>query len=142
MSICSGLLTATEKQVLVPSRKQATHKPSGSKGGLSGPKRVLGPLFEQHSSHSHRQHYSGCLYKQRRRDEVGPSVCPSVENPDLVCQDTGNSQSLTHPKQAERDSRQIVQTRPDHSNRMVPSPRGLQSHMLPVAPAPSGPVSH
>ena len=32
---------------LVPSRKQATHKPSGTKGGLSGPKRVSRPLFEQ-----------------------------------------------------------------------------------------------
>ena len=51
---------------LVPSRKQVAHKPSGTKGGLSGPKRVPRPLFEQHSSGSHRQHYSGCLYKQRR----------------------------------------------------------------------------
>ena len=32
--------------------------------------------------------------------EVGPSVGPSVENPDLVCQETGNSQSLTHPRPA------------------------------------------
>ena len=32
---------------LVPSRKQVTHKPSGTKGGLSGPKRVPRPLFEQ-----------------------------------------------------------------------------------------------
>ena len=39
-------------------------------------------------------------------------------------------------------SRQTLQTRPDHSNRMVPSPRGLPNHMLPLAPAPSGPVCH
>ena len=26
-------------------------------------------------------------------DEVGPSVCPSVENPDLVLEETGDSQS-------------------------------------------------
>ena len=64
---------------LVPSRKQATHKLSGTKGGLRGPKRVPRPLFEQHSSGCHRQHYSGCLYKQRRGDEVGPSVYPFVE---------------------------------------------------------------
>ena len=50
---------------LVPSRKQVTHKPSGTKGSLPGPKRVPRPLFEQHGSGSHRQHYSGCLYKQR-----------------------------------------------------------------------------
>ena len=127
---------------MVPSRKQATHKPSGAKGSLSGPKRVPGPLLVQHSSDSHRQHYSSCLYKQRRGDEVWPFVCPSVENPDLVCQETGNSQSSTHPRPAECDSRQIVQTRPDHPDRMIPSPRGLPSHMLPVAPAPSGPVCH
>ena len=69
-------------------------------------------------------------------------MCPSVENPDLVCQETGNSQGSTHPRSAECDSRQTIQTRPDHSNRMVPSPRGLPSHMLPVAPAPSLPVCH
>ena len=54
------------------------------KGGLSGLKRVQRSLFEQHSSGGHRQHNIGFLYKQRRGDEVGPSVCPSVENPDLV----------------------------------------------------------
>ena len=43
---------------------------------------------------------------------------------------------------AERDSRQIVQTRPDHSKRMVPSPRGLPGHMLKLAPVPSGPFCH
>ena len=72
-------------------------------------------------------------------DEVGPSVCPSVENPDLVQQETGNPQSSTHPWSAERDSRQAIQTRPDHSNGMVPSPRGVPSYM---APAPSGLVCH
>ena len=128
--------------LLVPSRKQVTHKPSGTKGGLSGLKRVPRPLFEQHRSGGHRQHYSGCLYKQRRGDEVGPSVCPSVKNPDLVCQETGNSQSSTHPRPAECDSKQAIQARSDHPDRMVPSPRGLPRHRLPVAPAPSGPVCH
>ena len=123
---------------LVPSRKQVVHKPSGMKGGLSGLKTAPRPLFEQHSSGGHRQHYCGCLYKQKRGNEVGPSV----ENPDLVCQETGNSQSSTHPRPAECDSRQTIQTRPNHSNRRVPSPRGFSSHMPPVAPAPSGPVCH
>ena len=35
-----------------------------------------------------------------------------------------------------------IQTRPNHSNRIVPSPSGLPSHMFSVAPAPSGPVCH
>ena len=69
-------------------------------------------------------------------------MCPFVENPDLVYQETGNSQSLTHPRPAERDSRQTIQTRPDNSNRMVPPSRGLPSYMLPVAPAPRRPICH
>ena len=127
---------------LAPSRKQVAHKPLGTKGGLPGLKRVQIPCFAQHSSGGHRQHNSGCLYKQKGWDEVGPSVCPSVENPDLMHQETGNSQSSTHPWPAERDSRQAIQTRPDPSNGMVPSPRGVPSYMLPVAPAPSGLVCH
>ena len=54
-------------------------------------------------------------------------MCPSVENPDLVHQETGNSQSLTHPWLAERDSRQSIQTRSNHSNRMVPHPEVFQA---------------
>ena len=69
-------------------------------------------------------------------------MCPSVENPDLVCQETGDSQSLTHPRPAEHDSRQTIQTRPDHSNRMVPPSRVLPSNMQLVAPASSGSVCH
>ena len=45
---------------LVPSRKQTTLIPSRTEGGLSGPKMVPG----QHSSGSHKQHYSGCLYRE------------------------------------------------------------------------------
>ena len=52
---------------LVPSRKHAAHKSLGTKGGLSGPKRVPRPLLKQHSPGSHRQHNSGCLYQQRGR---------------------------------------------------------------------------
>ena len=65
-----------------------------------------------------------------------------MENPVLVYQETGNSQGTSHPRPAERDSRQAIQTWPDHSNGMVPSPRGFPSYMLPVAPATSGPVCH
>ena len=126
----------------ISSRKQVAHKPLGTKSGLSGLKRVLRPLFKQHSPGSHRQHNSGCLYQQRGGDEVGLPVCPTVENPVLVHQETGNSQGTSHTRPDERDSRQAIQTGPDHSNRVVPSPRSVSSHMLPVAPAKSGPVWH
>ena len=104
---------------------------------LSGLKRVPRPLFKQHSPGSHRQHNSGCLYQQRRGDNVRHPVCPTVENPVLVHQKTGNSHGTSHPRPAERDSRQAIQTWPDHSDGMVPSPRGVQSYILPVAPATS-----
>ena len=108
---------------LDPSRKQVAHKSLGTKGGLSSPKTVPRPLFKQYSPGSHRQHNSGCLYQQRGGDEVGLSVCPTVENRVLVHQETGNSQGKSHPRPAERDSRQAIQTWPDHSNRVVLSPR-------------------
>ena len=127
---------------LVSSRKQVTHKSLGIKCGLSGPERIPRPLFKQHSPGSHRQHNSGCLYQQRGGDEVGLPVYPTLENPVLVHQETGNSQGTSHPRPAERDSRQAIQTWPDHSNGMVPSPRGFPSYMLPVAPTTSGPVCH
>ena len=70
------------------------------------------------------------------------SLFPTVENPVLVHQETGNSQGTSHPRPAERDSRQAIQTWPDHSNRVVPSPKSVSSYMLPVAPASSGLVCH
>ena len=62
----------------------------------------------------HGQHHSGCLYKQLRGDAVGPFVCPSVENPDLVYQQTGYAQSPTHSRPAECGSRQAILARPDN----------------------------
>ena len=68
-------------------------------------------------------------------------MCPTVENTVLVYQETSNSQSMSHPRPAERDSRQAIQTWPDHLNRVVPSPRSIPSYMLSVAPALGGPVA-
>ena len=100
--------------------------------------------MQQHSTGSHRQHNSVCLYQQGqgKGGEVGLPVCPTVENPVLVHQETGNSQGTSHPRPAECDSRQAIQTWPDHSNGVVPSSRGVPSYMLPVAPASSGSVCH
>ena len=137
-----SLKKAHGKGRVVPSRKQTTRKLPGTKGGLSGPKRIPESLFKQHGPHNYRQHNSSCLHKQGGRDEVGPLMCPHVENPDLVFQKTGYCQSLTHPQLAECDSRQTIQTEPNHSNRVVPPPRDLPSNMLPLEPAPGGSVCH
>ena len=75
-------------------------------------------------------------------DEVRVTVCPTVENPVLVHQTAGNPQGTSHPRPAERDSRQAIQTWPDYSNRVVTSSSSVPSCMLMVAPATSGPVCH
>ena len=81
---------------LVSSRKQVTYKLFGTKNDLSGSKNVPRPMLEQDNIYSNRQYRSGCLYRQGWRHEVRPTVCPSVENPDLVFQETGNTQGPTH----------------------------------------------
>ena len=130
------------KMNLVPSRKQVAHKPSRAKGTVCSSKRVSNPLLQQDSTDSYLQHHSGSLYQQEEGDEVGLTVCPTVVNPVLVYQATDNPQVTSHPRPAERDSRQAIQTWPDHSNRVVPSSRSVPSYILPVAPASSGPVCH
>ena len=127
---------------LVPSKKQVAHKPSRNKSSISSSKRISNSLLQQRSTDSYRQHNSGCLYQQRGGDEVGLFVCPTVENPVLVYQAAGKPQGTSHPQPAERDSRQAIQTWPDHSNRVVTSSRSVPSYMLPVASASRGPVCH
>ena len=59
-------------------------------------------------------------------------MCPTVANPDLVLQESRDSQSPTHSGLAECGSRQAIQTRPDYSDRLV-SPSNLPIDMHPVA---------
>ena len=127
---------------LVPSREQVSHKPLRAKSSFSSSKGVSNPGLQQDCVDSYRQHNSGCLYQQRRGDEVRVTVCPTVENPVLVHQTAGNPQGTSHPRPAERDSRQAIQTWPDHSNRVVTSSSSIPSCMRKVAPATSGPVCH
>ena len=102
---------------LVPSRKQVAHKSLGAKRSISSSKRVSNPLLQQDRTDSYRQHNCG-------------ESCPGVP------------QGTSHPRPAEGDSRQAIQTWPDHSNRVVTSSRSIPSYMLPVAPTPGGPVCH
>ena len=76
--------------------------------------KVMAPLFKQDITHGNRQHHSSCLNKQGRRHEVGPTVCPAVEDTGLVFQKTSYPQGLTLSRQSECGSRQDIQARPDH----------------------------
>ena len=63
-----------------------------------------------------------------------------MENPDLVYKQAGYSQSPTHSRPAECGSRQAIQARPNHSNRMVSPSRGLPANMQQVAPTSNRPL--
>ena len=71
----------------------------------------------------------------------GP-LCLTMENPDLVYQETRDTESPTHSGSAERGGRQAVQIRTDHSNRVVPPSAGIRSNMLQVAPTSNRPLCH
>ena len=126
----------------VPSRKQAAYKLSRTQSSFSSLKRVPGSLLRQDSSCSNQQHHSGVIYKQGGRHEVGSTLCPTVENLDLVHQETSDSQSLTYSRLAQCGSRQTIQARPDHPNRVVSPSRGFPSNMQQVAPAPNRSICH
>ena len=61
--------------------------------------------------------------------DVVPSVWPAMENPDLVLQETGNSQSLTHSRLDECGGRQAIQAGTDNSDRIVSPSRGFSFDM-------------
>ena len=137
-----SLKRAHSKGKLVTPGKQTARKLSRVKSSSSGIKGIPSSLYKQGSSHCHRQHYCGSLHKQGRGNEIRPSVCPSLENDDLVYQKSSYTESQAHPRPSKRDSRQTIQTGPNHSNRMVPQLRDFPGHMQPVARASSGPVCH
>ena len=127
---------------LVTARKQAAYKLFRTQGSVSCLKRVSKPLCKQDSICGNRQHYSDVVYKQGRRHEVGHTLCPTMENLDLVYQTSSNSKSPTNPRAAVCGSRQAIQTGPDHSNRMVPPSRGFPSYMQQVAPTSDRSICH
>ena len=127
---------------LVTARKQAAYKLFGTQGSVSYLKRVSKPLWKQDSTCGNRQHYNDVIHKQGRRHEVGHTLCSTMEDLDLVYQTSSNSKSLTHSGVAERGSRQAIQARPDHSNRMVPPSRGFPNYMQQVAPTSDRPICH
>ena len=120
---------------LVPTGKQATHKLSGAQSGSSSLTRVSRSLRGKNGSCSNRQHHGSSLHQQGRGYEVRPTVCPTMENLDLVFQKTSNSESQTHSRPLKCSGEQAFQTGSDHPNRMVPPSGGFSSPMQQVAPA-------
>ena len=104
------------KRVLVPARKQAAYKLSGTKSSFPSIKRFPGSLLTQDSTGSNRQHYSSVLHKQGRGYEVGPTVCPAIENLGLVYQTSSDPQSPTYSRPAECGRGQAIQARPGNSD--------------------------
>ena len=130
------------KRVLVSAGKQAAHKLSGTKSSPLGLKRVPKPMHKQNCPSGHRQYYSSGLYKQGRGNEVGPTVCSTVENLDLVFPATSDPKSPTYPWPIKCDSRQAIQAKSDHPNRMVPPSGHLSRLVQKMAPATDRPICH
>ena len=98
-------------------------------------------MLRQDSTCSNGKYHSGVIHKQGRRHDVGPTLCPTMENLDLMYQKSSNSQSPTHSRPAERGSRQAIQTGPDHPNRVVSPSRGLPNNIQ-MTPAQNRPFCH
>ena len=120
---------------LVPTGKQIAHKLLGTKSSLSGSKRVPKAMHRQNGARSDQQYHRSGLYQQGRRHEVGPTLCPTLENLDLVHREASDSEGTTHSRPLKCSGRQTVQIRSDHPNRMVPPARNLPSPMRQVASA-------
>ena len=130
------------KRFLVGTGKQSTHKLSGIEGSVPSLKRVPRSLCRQDSSSGHRQHYSSSLHKQGRRHEVRPTLCPTLENLNLVFPETSDSKSPTHSGPSECDSGQAIQTGSDHPDRVVPPSRSFSEDMQQMAPTSNRSICH
>ena len=130
------------KRFLVSTRKQPSHKLSGVEGSLSSPKRVPRSLYDQNCPSGHGQYNSSSLHKQGGRYEVRPTLCPSMENLNLVYQPPGNTKSPTHPRPSKCDSGQVIQAWSNHPDRMVSPSGSFSKTVRKMAPASDRPICH
>ena len=133
---------AYHKRSLVGSGEQTPHKFSRVKGSFSSSQGVPTPMYGQNCTSGHRQYDSSSLHQQGRGYAVRPTLCPSMENLDLVYQPPDNLKSPAHPRPSKCDSGQAIQTGSDHTNRMVPTSGSFSTNMQPMAPAPNRPICH
>ena len=130
------------KRFLVSTRKQPSHKLSGAEGSPSSPKRVPRSLYGQNCPSGHGQYNSSSLHKQGGRYEVRPTLCPSMENLDLVYQPPGNAKSPTHPRPSKCDSGQVIQAGSNHPDRMVSPSGSLSKAVQKMAPSSDRSICH
>ena len=126
------------KRHLVSSRKSSSHKFPGTKSCPTSLEKIPALGARQSNSSCHRQHHTCGIHQQGRRYEVRLTLCPSMATPVLVQSETGSPKGQTHPWSSECDCRQIVSSRPSHSDRMVSSPGGLRPPGSDLAPSPGG----
>ena len=70
-------------------------------------------LSKQSSPHRLRQHLSGGIHQQTGGYSIGRTLCPDVENPNMVQSEQCYTQSTTHPGITQRNSGQPLQEEPD-----------------------------
>ena len=129
----------TARGTMVPSRSKL-HSNFLELRWSFGPLRIPRPLVEQYCCYSYRQHSRGCLYEGTGGDEVRPSLCPSVENPDLLFQETGDS-NPTHSRRLTVIAHKLSSlTQLNRTDRRVPLVRVFRNEMPLVAPRLGGPV--
>ena len=92
-------------------------------------------MHRKDGSSSNRQHYSSGLHQQGGRHEVGPTLCPTLENLDLVHRETSDSEGPTHSQPLKYSGRQTVPTGTNHPDGMIPPARGFPGPVRQVAPA-------
>ena len=70
------------------------------------------------------------------------SLCALLRRILTWCTRKQVTQSLIHSSLAERGSRQAIQAKPDHPNRVISPSRGLPNNKQRVAPAKNRPICH
>ena len=115
---------------------------SGAQSCLSGPKGLRASLSGSNCSDCHRQYNGGLLHQQGRGYEIRLSLCPPVENSDLVPFQGNSPEGPAHSGSLECDSRQAVKTQSGDSNRVVAGSTGVQSVVLQVGPSSGRLVCH
>ena len=136
-----SLLRAHCKRNLVSSGKQSAYKLAGTKRSLSSLKKVPRPLLRQDNTCS-TDNTTVVSYINKEGGMRSGSLCALLWRILTWCIRKQVTQSSTHSRPAEHGSRQAIQAKPDHPNRVVSPSRGLPNNMMQVSPAKNRPICH